>query len=104
MIGDLFSSTPRDGGKSLRPAIDRIEREGCGIIVYFPPDGRLADELGGAKAGPGGAPVLHEYGIGAQILGDLGARALRLLTNNPKKIAGLAGFGLEIVETCSLRA
>jgi 3,4-dihydroxy 2-butanone 4-phosphate synthase / GTP cyclohydrolase II len=103
MVADLFASTRSEGGHNLRQSILQIEREGCGVIVYFPPRGDLASELKMMEAHPtasggGGPAVLHEYGIGAQVLANLGVRKLRLLTNNPKKMAGLGGFGLEIVE------
>ena len=106
VVGDLFSSTAMEGGQNLRQAIRQIEAEGVGVIVYFPMRGTLEEEIAGEKdARPTtavGTNVLHEYGIGAQILGNLGVRKLRLLTNNPRKIAGLTGFGLEIVEQLAL--
>ncbi|MBL8610245.1 MAG: 3,4-dihydroxy-2-butanone-4-phosphate synthase [Myxococcales bacterium] len=112
-IADLFASTPRDGGVHLREAVARIEAEGAGVIVYIPPRGSLADELdalrrGGARAtessaspAPADSP-LREFGLGAQVLADLGVQKIRLLTNNPRKIAGLHGYGLEVVERVAL--
>ena len=106
-IGDLFASTPRDGGQNLREAIRRIEAEGRGVIVYLParksPAAELA-ELGHApvdKPPPGDSP-LREFGLGAQVLAQLGLHKIRLLTNNPRKIAGLSGFGLEVTESVPL--
>jgi len=116
LIGDVFSSTPRDGGKNLREAIRRIEAEKSGVIVYLPPrrtpaveiaelalaasDGASDPKLAVAPQ-PADSP-LREFGIGAQILSDLGLHKIRLLTNNPRKIAGLSGFGLEVVESVQL--
>jgi 3,4-dihydroxy 2-butanone 4-phosphate synthase/GTP cyclohydrolase II len=117
-LGDVFSSTAAEGGRNLGEAIDMIEKAGRGVIVYLPPRGDLGAELGSllareAKSGPGhGAPpastrphsgILREYGLGAQVLRALGVRRLRLLTNNPKKIAGIQGYGLDLVESLSLR-
>lgn len=116
-LGDLFSSTSADGGKNLREAVDLIEREGRGILVYLPPRGDLALELAdvlvrGSKSPPAAVPqvehsrphggTLREYGLGAQVLRELGVHKLRLLTNNPKKIAGIEGYGLELVESVPL--
>jgi 3,4-dihydroxy 2-butanone 4-phosphate synthase/GTP cyclohydrolase II len=116
-IGDVFASTPRDGGRNLREAIRRIEAERRGVIVYLPVRLPPAEELA-ALAGslinnghgleprrvappPADSP-LREFGIGAQILADLGLHEIRLLTNNPRKIAGLSGLGLEVVESVAL--
>jgi 3,4-dihydroxy 2-butanone 4-phosphate synthase/GTP cyclohydrolase II len=102
-LADVFTSTPFEGGQNLRQSIRQIEDAKSGVIVYFPPRGDIGGELVAALAGTRPAPapgqnVLHEYGLGAQVLANLGVRKLRLLTNNPRKIAGLGGFGLEIVE------
>jgi 3,4-dihydroxy 2-butanone 4-phosphate synthase/GTP cyclohydrolase II len=103
-LADLFASTPRDGGRHLREAIAQIEKEGRGALVYIASRGDLRHELGAytamREAPPptvGEAP-LREFGLGAQVLADLGLQRIRLLTNNPRKIAGLHGFGLEVVE------
>jgi 3,4-dihydroxy 2-butanone 4-phosphate synthase/GTP cyclohydrolase II len=117
-LADVFSSTPAEGGKNLTRAIELIERAGTGVIVYLPPRGDMRVELDSiaareAKSVPGHALIgpdstrphggtLREYGLGAQVLRDLGVRHLRLLTNNPKKIAGLQGYGLELVESVPL--
>ena len=116
-IGDVFASTTREGGRNLREAIRRIEAERRGVIVYLParqqPSAEIS-ELAGAiltksphdvrlspPPAPGDSP-LREFGIGAQILADLGLHEIRLLTNNPRKIAGLSGFGLHVAESVAL--
>jgi 3,4-dihydroxy 2-butanone 4-phosphate synthase/GTP cyclohydrolase II len=100
-IADVFASTKKDGGKNLREAITRIEAAGAGIVVYLPPKTTIREELEsyGAPQESGGDQRLREFGLGAQVLGDLGARKLRLLTNNPRKIAGIRGYGLEVVSS-----
>ncbi len=111
-LADTFASTAIDGGANLRDSIAMIEAEGRGVIVYIPPRGDLAHELG-AYAPHDSAPVievkeqgpsdpLREFGLGAQVLGDLGLHKIRLLTNNPRKIAGIRGYGLDITESVSL--
>jgi 3,4-dihydroxy 2-butanone 4-phosphate synthase / GTP cyclohydrolase II len=118
LLFDLFCSAKvmSDGGTNLREAMSMIESEGRGVILYLPPRGDLARELeamerGGspprasAAAGDAGqSTTLREFGLGAQVLADLGVVKLRLLTNNQKKIAGLNGFGLEVVEQVALRS
>ena len=107
-MGDVFASTTRDGGRHLREAIRRIEAERCGVIVYLPPRLRLSEEVVSMSGqsppdarAPGDSP-LREFGLGAQVLSDLGLHEIRLLTNNPRKIAGLSGFGLSVVESVPL--
>jgi 3,4-dihydroxy 2-butanone 4-phosphate synthase/GTP cyclohydrolase II len=113
LIADLFSSSTRDGGRNLREAIERIEREGRGVIVYLPARGELAQEVEvqtaaqsaagqAASDGDGHRGALREYGLGAQVLRELGLHQIRLLSNNPRKIAGIRGYGLEVVETVPL--
>jgi 3,4-dihydroxy 2-butanone 4-phosphate synthase/GTP cyclohydrolase II len=107
LVGDLFSSTQREGGRNLREAIARIEAEGSGIVVYLPARQNVADDLASHRNEPvlpSTKPEhpLREFGLGAQVLYDLGARKLKLLTNNPRKIAGIHGFGLEVTETIPL--
>ncbi len=124
IIGDVFASTPRDGGRNLREAIRRIEGEERGVIVYLPPRQSPAVEIGllgtanvaaaAERSEPSGESPpppttaglsdspLREFGIGAQILADLGLHKIRLLTNSPRKIAGISGFGLEVVESVPL--
>jgi 3,4-dihydroxy 2-butanone 4-phosphate synthase / GTP cyclohydrolase II len=119
IIGDVFSSASTDGARNLTEAIDTIERAGRGVIVYLPPRAELSVELTQllareAQSNPGHGPpstrtrphtgTLREYGLGAQVLRALGVRHLRLLTNNPKKIAGIQGYGLELVESIALGA
>ncbi len=108
LVGDVFSSTPSDGGANLRESLRLIEAEGRGVVVYIPPAGDVAFELErrqpqDAAAGPkpkkpAGAPPLREFGLGAQVLAELGVHKLRLISNNQAKIAGLDGFGLSVVE------
>lgn len=116
-LGDVFSSTPADGGRNLANAIEAIEAAGRGIVVYLPPRGDLRIELASLVARESKSSAAHpiserfpreqggtlrEYGLGAQVLRELGVRRLQLLTNNPKKIAGLQGYGLELVQTLPL--
>ncbi len=115
-VADLFSSSLFEGGKNLREAIDLIEREGSGVVVYLPSKSDLKSQLDALlRSDPTKPPesspnssdgphrnALREFGLGAQILRQLGLYRLRLLTNNPRKIAGIRGYGLEIVETLPL--
>ncbi len=104
-LADTFSSTASDGRRNLIRSIDLIEREGRGVVVYLPPSGNLHAELIAAaqKDGPAShqdtrphGGTLREYGLGAQILRDLGLRNVALLTKNPRKIAGIHGYGLTV--------
>jgi 3,4-dihydroxy 2-butanone 4-phosphate synthase / GTP cyclohydrolase II len=103
-LGDVFAATAGDGRRNLPEAIDAIEAHGRGVIVYLPAQADLLAEiqaLAGSVHDPAAQPStepLREYGFGAQVLRDLGVRRLRLLTNNPKRLAGIEGHGLEIVE------
>lgn len=116
-LADLFCSTPADGGRNLGCAIDAIEAAGRGVVVYLPPRGDFQTELRALSAresrnrpssppsernSPTQAGILREYGLGAQVLRELGARKLQILTNNPRKIAGLEGYGLELVGSLPL--
>jgi 3,4-dihydroxy 2-butanone 4-phosphate synthase/GTP cyclohydrolase II len=102
LVADLFASTQREGGRNLREAIARIEAEGSGIVVYLPARQSLADDFVPPPQPTKSEHPLREFGLGAQVLYDLGARKLKLLTNNPRKIAGLHGFGLDVTETLPL--
>ncbi len=108
-IADVFASTPRDGSKHLRETIATIEAEGRGVIVYLPSRGHVTEELRGFEAqhrtkGEHTPQPLREFGLGAQVLADLGLHRIRLLTNNPRKIAGIHGFGLDVTECVPLEA
>jgi 3,4-dihydroxy 2-butanone 4-phosphate synthase/GTP cyclohydrolase II len=106
VISDIFSSTESEGGKNLREALVAIERAGRGVCVYLPTVQNLAAELSRHTTlaeRPSSPPApLREFGLGAQVLADLGLHKIRLLTNNPRKIANLAGFGLQVVERVPL--
>jgi 3,4-dihydroxy 2-butanone 4-phosphate synthase/GTP cyclohydrolase II len=113
VTGDIFGSCRCDCGPQLHSAMQMVEREGKGVILYMHQEGRgigLLNKLRAYKLQEQGMdtveanealgfkPDQRDYGVGAQILRDLGVRKLRLMTNNPKKRAGLIGYGLEIVE------
>jgi 3,4-dihydroxy 2-butanone 4-phosphate synthase/GTP cyclohydrolase II len=102
-LADTFASTPWEGGRHLREAIKTIEVEGRGVIVYLPPRVDMQAEMQHYAASLAARDEtmpeqpLREFGLGAQVLVDLGLRKIRLLTNNPRKIAGLNGYGLDVV-------
>jgi len=113
LTGDVFGSRRCDCGPQLHQAMKQVQQEGSGIIVYMRQEGRgigLAAKIKAYKLQEHGYDTveanlqlgypmdLREYGLGAQILVDLGVKRIRLLTNNPKKVVGLEGYGLEIIE------
>ncbi|NDI17676.1 MAG: hypothetical protein EBY83_06915 [Verrucomicrobia bacterium] len=98
LTGDVFTSRRCDCGNQLHDALRRIAQEKKGVLVYMRQEGR-----GIGLPAKIQAYRLQEYGIGAQILTDLGVRRMRLLTNNPKKVVGLAGYGLELVDQVPIR-
>jgi 3,4-dihydroxy 2-butanone 4-phosphate synthase/GTP cyclohydrolase II len=117
VTGDIFGSCRCDCGPQLHKALEMIEKEGKGVLVYMNQEGRgigLLNKLKAyklqeqgmdtveANAELGFQPDERDYGVGAQILRDLGVSKLRLMTNNPKKRAGLIGYGLEIVDNVAL--
>jgi 3,4-dihydroxy 2-butanone 4-phosphate synthase/GTP cyclohydrolase II len=117
VTGDIFGSCRCDCGPQLHKALEIIEKEGKGILVYMNQEGRgigLLNKLKAyklqeqgmdtveANAELGFKPDERDYGVGAQILRDLGVSKIKLMTNNPKKRAGLIGYGLEIVDNVAL--
>lgn len=113
VVGDIFGSTLCDSGQQLKNAMQAVENEGKGVILYMFQDGKSANLMSDLKKyklqemGVNQSTEItpndeRDYGIGAQILRDLGISKIKLLTNNPKKRAALFGYGLEIVETVTL--
>tara|TARA_B100001063_G_scaffold238248_1_gene260224 strand:- start:63 stop:1268 length:1206 start_codon:yes stop_codon:yes gene_type:complete len=118
LTGDIFGSCRCDCGEQLKKAMQTIEKEGKGVIVYMNQEGRgigLLNKLKAYKLQENGLDTVEanlelgfqmderDYGVGAQIIRDLGVKKIRLMSNNPKKRKGLIGYGLEIVENVALQ-
>src|SRR5690242_440608 len=118
LTGDVFGSRRCDCGPQLHQAMRQVAEAGSGVIVYMRQEGRgigLAPKIKAYKLQEQGYDTveanqklgydmdLREYGLGAQILADLGLRTIRLLTNNPRKVVGLEGYGLEIIEQVPIK-
>jgi len=119
LTGDVFGSRRCDCGSQLHTALERIEKEGRGVVLYMRQEGRgigLAAKIHAYKLQEEGldtveaneklgfAMDLRDYGLGAQILFDLGVRKIRLMTNNPRKVVGLEGHKLQIVEQIPIKS
>ena len=117
LTGDVFASSRCDCGRQLSLAMERIAKEGRGVLLYLNQEGRgigLGNKIRAYELQDQGLDTVEanehlgfkadqrDYGIGAQILGDLGVRTMRLLTNNPRKFIGLEGYGLAVLESLAL--
>jgi 3,4-dihydroxy 2-butanone 4-phosphate synthase/GTP cyclohydrolase II len=117
LTGDVFHSLRCDCGRQLHAAMKQIAAEGRGVLLYLHQEGRgigLANKIRAYELQDQGLDTVEanerlgfkadqrDYGIGAQILRDIGVRTMRLLTNNPRKFVGLEGYGLSVTETLAL--
>ena len=117
VTGDIFGSCRCDCGPQLQKAMEMVQKEGKGVVLYMNQEGRgigLLNKLKAYKLQEQGKDTVEanlelgfqmderDYGVGAQILRDLGVKKMRLLTNNPKKRAGLVGYGLEVIENVGI--
>jgi 3,4-dihydroxy 2-butanone 4-phosphate synthase/GTP cyclohydrolase II len=117
MTGDIFGSLRCDCGEQLHKAMHIMDEEGCGVVLYLRQEGRgigLVNKLKAYELQRQGCDTveanlklgfeadMRDYGVGAQMLVDLGVRKMRLMTNNPTKMIGLEGYGLSIVEQVSI--
>ena len=118
--GDTLGSLHCDCGAQLQTALERIDQAGAGVVLYMKQEGRGIGLINKVKAYElqrtlgldtidanfklGFPEDLRDYGVGAQILVDLGVKKIRLMTNNPKKMSGIEGYGLEIVEQVAIEA
>ena len=106
--GDVFGYAKRNTGQLLHAAMERIAAEGTGVILYVRRHGRGAEMLGRVEEGPASTnptarlAAFKDYGVGAQILRDIGVRKIRLLTNSPPRLPNISGYGLEVVDAVPL--
>jgi len=118
LTGDVFGSRRCDCGPQLHQAMRQVAEAGCGVVLYMRQEGRgigLPAKIQSYKLQEQGLDTveanrklgfkmdLREYGLGAQILADLGLKTIRLLTNNPRKIVGLEGYGLKVIEQMPIK-